>query len=1005
MPPERSFIFYDPTGRRWARFRRALQTGGIVVAILAVLFAILAFGNVQLPALGLPQLEHLPASFAEVPTIIAGERAGRNVPFRMRRAARHIQYVRSPSPLLHPKTAARVSAEKPIVFGFYVNWDPASMVSLRINLAHLTHLVAEWFALQNGKGDLEDGADSAVIEIAQQAKLPILGLVSNYRNGWQIGDARRVLTNPDARANLIDNIYNNLKEHSLQGVNIDLEGLETRDREPMVQFMRLLYSRLHPAGLLVTQSAPPDDPAYDLKRLAESNDYLVPMVYDEHYQSSEPGPVASEQWFEDQLDRLAKTVPPEKTVIGMGNYGYDWTIGGHGSAEMTFGAVMAAAVSNHGQVQWDEDTENPVLRYFTGGHQHEVWFLDAVSGLNQALYVADAGFRGIGLWRLGGEDPGLWKVLQPGEWPAEDFNPAELSPLSANKTAIHYGDGEVLHITETPREGNRAVSKDADGDFHETFGQIPTYWVIEHRGKPSGKRMAITFDDGPDPEWTPRILDALRQRNVRATFFVIGANAARNAGLIKREYDEGHEIGNHSYSHPNIALVSDERARLELNWTQRIIENAVGAATTMFRPPYNADSDPTTPEEILPVWRAQQEGYITIGETIDPRDWEPGTTADRIVSQVEEDQQAGNVILLHDGGGDRSTTLDALPRIIDYFRGQGYEFLPVGELIGRTRAQVMPIPSKQELRWARIEGRAFGAESNFKKAIGVFFLWAIYLTLLRTLVFGTLAIFQKRRARRRRFHPRYQPPVSVIIAAYNEEKVIVRTVESVLRNGYDDLEIVVVNDGSEDATLDILRENYGRSSLVRILDQPNRGKSAALNNAIAHASHEILIAIDADTIFRRGTVENLVRHFEDPGIGAVSGNARVGNRNKWITRFQAIEYIYGFNLDRRALDLLNAITVVPGAVGAWRKPLILELSSDTTRRPWHSRRPPKMSAAWPNSASAGPLAHSRRPGNIATRSLCRGTDRWASWPCPASGSFRYCSRPWPPSPRSPCYWP
>ena len=110
-----------------------------------------------------------------------------------------------------------------------------------------------------------------------------------------------------------------------------------------------------------------------------------------------------------------------------------------------------------------------------------------------------------------------------------------------------------------------------------------------------------------------------------------------------------------------------------------------------------------------------------------------------------------------------------------------------------------------------------------------------------------------------------------------------------------------------------------------ILTQPNGGKSAALNNAILHAKHEILIAVDADTIFRTGTIQSLVRHFSDPKIGAVSGNARVGNRKRWITRFQSIEYIYGFNLDRRALDLLNAITVVPGAVGAWRKKLILDL--------------------------------------------------------------------------------
>jgi cellulose synthase/poly-beta-1,6-N-acetylglucosamine synthase-like glycosyltransferase len=226
---------------------------------------------------------------------------------------------------------------------------------------------------------------------------------------------------------------------------------------------------------------------------------------------------------------------------------------------------------------------------------------------------------------------------------------------------------------------------------------------------------------------------------------------------------------------------------------------------------------------------------------------------------------------------------------------------------------------------ARIEGGALDIKSMLLRLVGFLFLGAIYLTLLRSLVYGALAVIQKRRSRRRVFAPDYRPSVSVVIAAYNEEKVITGTVESVLDNGYEAFEVIVVDDGSKDHTLEILRQRFGADARVTILTQPNEGKAAALNHAISRAANDIVVALDADTIFRRGTIGKLVRHFQDPRIGAVSGNARVGNRNRWITRFQAIEYIYGFNLDRRALDLLNAITVVPGAVGAWRKDLILQL--------------------------------------------------------------------------------
>lgn len=778
--------------------------------------------------------------------------------------------------------------------------------------------------LENGRGDLNDESDPTVIQIAADAGLPVLPEVTNFRSGWQAGDLHRVLNDAGARTDLIDNISYNLAEHKFAGVNIDFEQLAVKDRERLVEFIRSLKARLAPEGLLLTQSVPVDDPAYDLKRLAEQCDYIVPMVYDEHYQSGSPGPVASQEWFERQLGTLARSLPPQKTIIGLGNYGYDWIIGSRGAAEVVFGDVMSAARSRHAQVVWDRDTDNPVLRYRSGAQQHEVWFLDAVSALNQVNAVSDAGFRGCALWRLGAEDPGLWNVLRADGWPADNYDTSRLARLVSQKSVSQYGDGEVLRIADTPREGQRKVWREADGGYTEQYEDYPSFYVIEGSGKAPGKVICLTFDDGPDGTYTPLILDVLKARRVPATFFVVGVEAEQNPGLIRREYAEGHEIGNHSYSHPNIAAVSGERTSLELSTTERIIEHIIGVSTILFRPPYNADSEPQTPEEIVPILRAEQAGYITIGERIDPRDWEKGATADTIASEVIGDKDEGQIVLLHDGGGDRSATVAALPRIIDYFQQQGYRFVTVGELIGRTRAEVMPAPGSSELRWAHIQGEAFDVKGTFKKAAGILFLWAIYLTALRSLAYGVLAAIQKFQARRRRFDPAWRPPVSVVVAAFNEEKVIRRTVESILENGYPDLEVVVVDDGSKDRTLAVLEEAFAAEPRVRIFTQPNAGKSAALNRAIAETSSEILVALDADTVFRRGAIEKLVRHFADPRVGAVSGNARVGNRKPWIARFQSIEYTYGFNLDRRALDVLNAITVVPGAAGAWRKSLILE---------------------------------------------------------------------------------
>jgi peptidoglycan-N-acetylglucosamine deacetylase len=914
------------------RFRRAAQTTALALGLLLTLFVLAVFSGPQIPALGLPAVPLL-AGDREGPE---PNRAAKNIPYRNPKQAK-IRYVRSTSPVLHPRPAANAGGGGPLVWAYYVNWDPGSVVSLRLHLGHITHLLPEWLTLRNAKGDVDDQTDQTVVAIAKQANLPIIALITNYRDGWRPGDVRRVLRNAALRRDLIENIRSNLAEHKFAGINIDFEDLRRQDREPLTGFMRELTDELHKGGYIVSEDVPVNDEAYDIRRLAAICDYLVPMAYDEHYQSGEPGPVASETFFEDQLEKLAKIAPPSKLVVGLGNYGYDWPIGGRGGNEVTFDGAMAAASDAHGSIDWDKSAENPVLRYTAGGRQHEVWFLDAVTALNQITAVHNYDFRGVGLWRLGAEDPGLWKVLERAArvngqaaavmWPGADFKGAQLNQLEASQqTPRHSGTGEILEVTQTPHGGARDVADPPtpDGDFSERYTQYPTPFVIEHRGATREKVLCLTFDDGPDPRFTPRILDILKSRRVPATFFVIGVNVENNPSLIRREYDEGHEIGNHTYSHPNIATASPGRVELELTTTQRLIENLLRVSTSFFRPPYNADSEPQTPEEIIPIRRAQDYGYATVAETIDPRDWQPGMTAEGIVNEVNDELANGHIILLHDAGGDRTPTVRALPMIIDRYAKQGYRFALVGDLVGKSRAQIMQKPSDSEMRLARIEGQAFGFEAGLLRLLGMLFLAAIYLTIARSLLFGFLAVLQKRREIHTVYDDSFRPPVSVIIAAYNEEAVITRTIQSVLRNGYGDLEIIVVDDGSKDRTLEVVREAFAGDPKVRILTQPNGGKSAALNNAIAHSRNDILVAVDADTQFRPGTIAKLARHFSDPRTGAVSGNARVGNRSKWITRFQSIEYIYGFNLDRRALDYLNAITVVPGAVGAWRRDLIAE---------------------------------------------------------------------------------
>jgi cellulose synthase/poly-beta-1,6-N-acetylglucosamine synthase-like glycosyltransferase/spore germination protein YaaH/peptidoglycan/xylan/chitin deacetylase (PgdA/CDA1 family) len=913
-------VFFDKTGRRWMLCLTTISAVALAIVAGAGLFVAGLFYDPRFPGLKIDD-----TNFSRMDE--RNEQLG--VPGTLAKTA-FVESVMAPAEASTPRHGARPAARTtrpPVIFGFHVPWDENSLVSLKSNSSHLTHVLAEWLILQNGDGDLQDHTEIPVVEWSRQEKIPVLTVVTNFRNDqWRAGELHQILSNPAARHRLALNIYASVHRYSLAGANIDFEQVPITDRSALTAFIRDLHDTFKREGLILTQDVPTDDPhmpAYDMKALSQLNDYVIPMIYDEHFAAGAPGPVASLPWLRDQVQEVLKALPPEKTVIGLGNFGYDWTLGSTRSAvEVGFSDVISRANQYHGTIEWHSGLKNAFLHYTKAGVQHEVWFLDAVTGLNSIRDVHEQGFAGVSFWRLGAEDPSLWKLFGDRSWPSADFANDSLASLGSIEGVRQYGRGEAIRVTQTKSSGHRRVWRD-EGDFNEIFDRVPTGDVVEAVNDLGAKLLTLTFDDGPDPRYTPRILDILKEKHVPATFFVVGGQAEKSADLLRRIYAEGHDIGNHTYSHGNDVLASDAKLGLELNMTQRIVEQAIGRSTTLFRSPYKGDSDLRTSEAIQSALRPQRLGYTTIGERVDPRDWE-AKSSDEVLDIVMRDKNLGNIVLLHDGGGDREATIQALPTMIDQLRAEGYRFVSLEELLGRSRVELMPPMSLTERGWALVEGGPMIFRQKALFVVKCLFLTAIALALLRTLVYGFLGVLQKIHASKRRFEPGFEPPVSVIIAAYNEEKIIAKTVAAVLESNYPDFEIIVVDDGSTDGTLETLRREFSSCSAVRILTQPNGGKAAALNLAISEANHEFVVALDADTLFCPGTIGNLIRHFSTPKVAAVSGNVKVGNPKKWIARFQSIEYVCGFNLDRRALDLLNAVAVVPGAAGAWRKSAVIE---------------------------------------------------------------------------------
>src|SRR5215469_3318201 len=434
------------------------------------------------------------------------------------------------------------------------------------------------------------------------------------------------------------------------------------------------------------------------------------------------------------------------------------------------------------------------------------------------------------------------------------------------------------------------------------------------------KTAILSFDDGPDPTWTPRILAVLREYHVPADFFTIGAHVADNPQIVGQEVKDGDEVGSHTYTHPNLATVSPWRENLELTLTQNALAGAAGIHTRIMRMPYSSETDAITAADWRAARTAGEDGYLTVFASMDTKDWaRPGVA--RIVRAAIPRDGAGTIIMLHDGGGNRSQTVAALPLIIRELQKRGYHFTTVTQALRLPGADV-PVTGSQRLTGILLVDIQHGSDYAFT-AFAIALIAVTALSLARLLVLVGFAVADRRREQRlARLIPWDAPPflpdVTVVIPAYNEEAGIAATVETMAESHYRGrLEIIVVDDGSTDRTAQVALDlGY---PFVKVISQPNSGKPGALNTGIREAHSAILVLVDGDTVFQPDTIGKLVAPLADPDIGAVSGNTKVFNRKGFLGRWQHLEYVVGFNLDRRMYDLLGVMPTVPGAIGAFRR--------------------------------------------------------------------------------------
>jgi cellulose synthase/poly-beta-1,6-N-acetylglucosamine synthase-like glycosyltransferase/peptidoglycan/xylan/chitin deacetylase (PgdA/CDA1 family) len=914
-------VFRDATRRRW---RRACIGFAVVVVALAALAHVFV-SAVQSSAAPNAMLDGQLGFDARAVASTAARAAAPPASFVADYAAASIPGA-SPNGMM----ATRV--------GWVDANDAHAAETLDAHGASLTDVVLVGLHGEDGTGDADDA--SRALGAARRHHLRVHELVTPTRERSDVG---RFADATAARARADD----------VNGVVVDLsEGLfgtpprEDGEDRSVEAFLRSVKKALGTRDLGVLVAPGVDDSTLAQAGAVADRVHVRARIDPEGLAA--PTPVAPRAWFRQTVAAVASLVPPAKISVMLPTRAAAWPVrAADGSSTATgrmleWSDVVARCRVSGLRPAWDEASAQGVVALpGTGGVASSplvdaelagrtglallTWVPDAATVADELAALRGAGLGAVGLDDLGGEDPRVWSVIEARDRPATE---RALAPIPRPADWGVVGSGVEVRVLSEERDGEARVALASDGTVAaETYEVLPARTTVVQRAPIPQKTVVLTFDDGPDPEFTPRVLDVLRGRDVHATFFVIGSRVERDPEIVRRIAAEGHELGNHSFSHSDLSKLVDRRVDVELKATNLLLEATTGRTTLLFRPPYHADDVPTAQEDVVSVLAGQRNGISTIGSTIDPCDWNNPTTQqiiDDVVSHATTDD--GGVVLLHDGGGDRSHTVSSLAPIIDTLRGRGFKFAQVRDLFGARSIDDVNPPSRTHFQQRVSQGVWFGGTWGLR-AIQVVALIALLLGVVRVATLIVFALVDLRRNGRggdRRLLGAAPRAVSVVVPAYNEAKVIERTISSVLASQGVDVEVIVLDDGSKDRTGDVVASRFHRDPRVRLVRLPNGGKAGALNLGFKLATHPVVVALDADTIFLPTTIFELVRRFDDERVAAVAGRAVVGNVTGTMARWQALEYVIGQAVERRAWHVFGLVSVVPGAVGAWRRDAVIE---------------------------------------------------------------------------------
>ncbi|MGA8287292.1 MAG: polysaccharide deacetylase family protein, partial [Acidobacteriaceae bacterium] len=588
-------IFYDPGRKRWKRLRRILDTIAVLSTVVVVAFGINVLRRERLPELLLPTPKRNYRPLYE-PSYGPKTRSGQ-------RALERQRHLRPSDIPLNSGQGLRAA--------YYVDYDAASLVSLKQHVHDIDLLFTDWlhvvtpdgrltaytldnhaFAAVGSSGvhniDPDHKVEQAIANAHEDTEVfPMVNNFDQLKGDFQSAIVEKFLMNRAAQARFEKQVMELLAANPrYHGIALDLEAIPEDAQPGYRKLVADLYAKMHPMHLRLYINVPVDDNTWDFKYYAAHTDGVIVMDYDQHEPSSDPGPVAGQEWFVRNLKAALKAIPRTKLICSIGEYGYDWTLpmaGKHKGAakvldvnDLEVPDAWQEASDSDAPPVMDPDSLNMHFAYEDeDAHtRHEVWYLDAVTALNEMRAARELGIQTFALWALGSEDPTLWKIWNK----PMDPNAAQLlSTIYPGANVNTEGDGDILKVIGRPQDGKRTIQIDPDSNLavSQVIHAFPQpYTLLQYGYHPN--ELALTFDDGPDPTWTPKILDILKREHVSATFMVIGEEAMNNVGLLKLYYKDGQEIGNHTFTHPDISQISPRQLELELNGTERLFAAELG---------------------------------------------------------------------------------------------------------------------------------------------------------------------------------------------------------------------------------------------------------------------------------------------------------------------------------------------------------------------------------------------------------------------------------------------